>query len=79
MTNAVIKRNVLHSCIIWKYHVIVYVNLIQIFVHEGVIVSCGMEEASANYHMFVGSQDSRIIDQFIACFWQKLSLLAVTE
>ena len=42
-------------------------NLIQIFIHEGAIVSCGMEEASVNYLMFVGSQDSLIIDQCVAC------------
>lgn len=41
---------------------------------HGVIEYYGMAEASINYHMFVGSQNSQIIDQFIVCSWQRLSL-----
>lgn len=46
---------------------------------HGVIVSCGMEVAYNNYLMFAASQDSLIIDRFVAYSWQKLSLLTVTK
>lgn len=54
-------------------------NLVKISIHEGVIVSCGMEVAYNNYLMFAASQDSLIIDRFVAYSWQKLSLLTVTK
>lgn len=38
-----------------------------------------MEEASANYLMFVGNQDSLITDQFIAYSRPRLTLSIVAE
>lgn len=76
MNDTIIKKY--PESLFWNF-IIANVNLSQIFIREGAIVSCGMEEASANYLMFVESQDSLITDQCVACSWQKLSLLAVTE
>lgn len=46
---------------------------------EGVIVYCGMEEASISYLTFVESPSSRTIGPFIVYFQQRLSLLIVIE
>ncbi|GMP99745.1 hypothetical protein CsSME_00047099 [Camellia sinensis var. sinensis] len=46
---------------------------------HGVIEYYGMVEAFIKYLMFVENPDSRIIDQSIAYFWQRLSLLVVAE
>lgn len=46
---------------------------------EGVIAYYGMVVAFNNYPMFVESLGFQIIDQCIAYFWRKLSLLTVVE
>ena len=58
----------------WKTDIWNNGNLIWVVLCEGVIEYYGMAEASINYHMFVGSQNSQIIDQFIVYSWQRLSL-----
>jgi len=79
VANAVILKQFFFQRILKQCCYLYSSNLVKISIHEGVIVSCGMEVAYNNYLMFAASQDSLIIDRFVAYSWQKLSLLTVTK